>query len=108
GAEFNYLIPSKLGSTALGGEIRNEVLNSSSMIDTSRQNAGFTLEHKFQLWERFTFTPGFFLNWTNTSKWEIYPGADAGFKLTDNINLYASVNQSFRIPSFTELYYNDP
>src|SRR5690606_25177612 len=78
GAEFNYTIPSKLGTTALGGEIRNEALNSSSLGEVERQNGGVTLEHRFRFFDRLTFTPGFFLNWTNTSKWEIYPGADAG------------------------------
>ncbi|RYZ35700.1 MAG: TonB-dependent receptor, partial [Sphingobacteriales bacterium] len=108
GAEFNYTIPSKLGTTALGGEIRNEEITSSSLLDTTRQNGGITLEHRFRFFDKLTITPGFFLNWTNTAKWQMYPGAEAGFQITKHVNVYASANKSFRIPSFTEMYYKDP
>jgi iron complex outermembrane receptor protein len=36
----------------------------------------------------------------------VYPGIDASFRLGDNWKVYASYNESLRMPSFTELYYN--
>jgi iron complex outermembrane receptor protein len=50
---------------------------------------------------------GLMANWNSSleSKWQIYPGIDLGWKISNPLKLYASVNKSLRIPTFTDLYY---
>jgi iron complex outermembrane receptor protein len=38
-------------------------------------------------------------------KWEIFPGIDISWKISTLLKMYASVNKSLRIPTFTDLYY---
>ena len=38
----------------------------------------------------------------------MWPGISFGYLATQNINLFANYNRGFRIPTYTELYYNSP
>jgi iron complex outermembrane receptor protein len=38
-------------------------------------------------------------------KWEIFPGIDISWRISALLKMYASVNKSLRIPTFTDLYY---
>ena len=33
---------------------------------------------------------------------------EVGYKLSESANIFANIGKAFRIPTFTELYYNDP
>ena len=37
---------------------------------------------------------------------KFFPGADIGIRLTDNLRLFGSWNTSYRMPTFTDLYYS--
>ena len=36
-----------------------------------------------------------------------FPGFDIGFDLTETFNLYANYGKTYRIPTYTDLYYSD-
>ena len=36
-----------------------------------------------------------------------FPGIDIGFDLSEKINLYANYGKTYRIPTYTDLYYSD-
>ncbi len=38
-------------------------------------------------------------------KWEIYPGIDLGWRISNPLKIYVSGNKSLRMPTFTDLYY---
>ena len=40
--------------------------------------------------------------------WEVSPSVSVGYELNDRVQLRSSVNRSYRIPSFTDLYYVSP
>jgi iron complex outermembrane receptor protein len=40
--------------------------------------------------------------------WNIYPGLDASYALSDHLKIYGSFSTSLRMPTFTNLFYNDP
>lgn len=45
-------------------------------------------------------------NTGNSEQVHIYPGADFSLRLGDSWKIYASFNESWRMPTFTELYYS--
>ena len=73
----------------------------------NRSNLSFHLEHNILL-RHFTLSAGFIAikNTWNQMPFTIYPGIDASYRIGDHWKVYASYNESLRMPSFTELYYS--
>ncbi len=107
------------GRTAVGAELRNEDIVSTNLGEPlnephdkykkglNRSNLSLHLEHNILL-NRFTLSAGFIAikNTWNQMPFTIYPGVDASYRIGDNWKVYASYNESLRMPSFTELYYS--
>ncbi len=97
----------KCGTISFGAELRREMLKSNNLGIRERDFVGFYAEQFFQS-GRFTITPGLYANYFSDYDWQFFPGLDIGIKISQNIRGYASVGRSFRIPSYTDLYYRDP
>ncbi len=108
GAEFQSTFESAFGVTATGGEIGREEIESESLGDHGRTRGGIFVEHRMDLGSRLTLAGGAFAYHYTDWGWEIWPGLDAGFVLGEHSSLYASVERSFRVPTYTELYYDSP
>ena len=107
------------GRTALGAEFRNEDIVSTNLGESlnepfshykaglNRSNLSFHLEHNILL-KRFTLSAGFIAikNTWSEMPFRVYPGIDASYRIGENWKVYASYNESLRMPSFTELYYS--
>ncbi len=99
----------RLGTAGFGAELRRETIASSNLGDHRRLNAGIFAEQRFSfLGDRMYFTPGIYVNWLSDHGWEAYPGLEAGFWAFDQYLLYASAGRSFRLPTYTDLFYRDP
>ena len=96
------------GVTAVGGEIAFEDLESSNLGDHNRHRSGLSLEHKFRPTDRFTFGIGASAMDYSDWGWEYWPGVEWNLALKDGLNGFASLGRSFRIPTYTELYYDTP
>ena len=123
-AGLNFL--SLLGKTNLGVEFRNEKIYSNVLgdpmgktIDAPGETAGYYDKSKNRMslsvfggqayfYKKFSVSGGFMINKTSGYNWSIYGGGDASFEFTPSIRLIASVNQSVRLPTFTDLYYQGP
>ena len=108
GAQLNSRIKSEWGTTAFGGEIASEELQSPSLGDHDRNRSGVFLEHKFCPVEHLTFGFGASAMHYSDWGWEYWPGAESNVELTDRLNWFASIGRSFRVPSYTEWYYDTP
>lgn len=108
GVQLSSRIKSELGTTAFGGEIASENLQSASLGDHDRERSGVFLEHKFCPVERLTFGLGASAMYYSDWGWEYWPGAESNVELTDRLNWFASIGRSFRVPSYTEWYYDTP
>jgi len=126
GAAVNATIHSVLGTTAVGGEVRAEAIWSNNLgvaIDnpievpgedghyftksSQRSNQSIFLEHTYAK-NGLTVSGGVLIN-RNTSldfKARYYPGLDVSYLINQWVKVYGSVNQSFRMPTFTDLYYS--
>jgi len=104
GAELHSSYTSKFGTTGLGFEYRNEDLNSTNLGQQNRTISGIFIEHRLYV-NNFSLTPGFYINNYSDFGSFGFPAIDAGYSLSHNLNAYGSVGKSFRVPSYTDLFY---
>lgn len=128
GTSLNSWFTNALGKTAFGAEFRSENIWSNVLgepmeepIDVpgedgqqftnshSRTTVSFFGEHTFYIGQ-LTVSGGAMGNWISdlNYEWNIYPGVDLSYQVSDPVKLYASFNKSLRMPTFTDLYYNGP
>lgn len=125
GGWFNWVA----GRTAVSAELRNEGILSSSlgkMMDSidfvwahgaekqytkqaNRTNISYNLEHNILL-EHWTISAGIQANGNSSvaHRFRFYPGVDVAYRPNSQWKLYLTYNKGFRLPSFTDLYYNSP
>lgn len=108
GTELQVLAKSFLGSTVLGGEFNRDEIKSSSLGDHKRDKGGLFFEHRIELLERLNISAGGFAYSYGSYGWRFWPGFDAAYKFTPNLRAYVSAGRSFRIPTYTDLYYKSP
>lgn len=108
GSEVHLSYHNQLGLTGIGAELRKEEINSTNLGDHSRSIAGIFAEQRFYLFNRLDITPGIYINWYSDYGWNYFPGLDISFDLNNSFKLFANLGRSFRIPTFTDLYYNGP
>ncbi len=126
GGDAKITLYSSLGNTTIGAEARREHIYSNVLGATmskpkkvsgtknsyytrqdTRDNASLFLEHSLEF-GRANVSFGAMLNANSDFSPSIYSGIDASYKIADGIAVFGSINQSGRIPSFTDLYYNGP
>jgi len=122
GIDFNLSFTTFLGKTAIGAEYRSENILSNvlgeELFDTipvpgevdwvfthgrSRDNMGMFIEHVYY-YKNLILSTGMLANWTSDYSWSYYPGLDISYQLFKNTRIFGSVNNSLRLPTFTDLY----
>ena len=129
GARVSADIKWVAGRTAVGAEVREEGIYSTSLgiplndkschkvpgediyytRHDSRTNMSFNVEHNILL-PRFTASIGVLANYNTRfdSRLRFYPGIDLAYTPATHWHLFASYNKGFRLPTFTDLYYKSP
>jgi iron complex outermembrane receptor protein len=113
----------KAGITTFGFDYRNEQIVSNNLGNPmaepipvkgargfytrsdARDNYSLYAEQRYA-YGRIIATGGALLNFNSAFGWDVMPGVDLGYRITPKTLLYASVDRSFRFPTFTDLYYN--
>ena len=66
------------------------------------------LEHQFKLLDnKLDITPGIAVTYFSDFKFHAFPGLDLGYQVNDNVKLYGNIGYTYRIPTYTDLFYND-
>ncbi len=112
GFQNNISIFSDIGITGIGIDLSNTRLSSNNLGERNRFITTIFAEQLINK-NKFSFTPGIaFSIYEKPSndlfKSKLFPGIDIGYKLSDKISLNANIGETFRIPTFTDLYYSDP
>ncbi len=107
GVEAHASYTSNIGTTGVGFEYRNENLNSTNLGKRNRNISGLFIEQRVYL-DKLNFTPGIYLNNYSDFGMFAFPALDAGYEINSNWNMYGSIGKSFRVPSYTDLYYAGP
>lgn len=104
--EINTTYKMNKGELGFGAEFRNEDINSSNIGEHNRDNFGFFAEYRTTFVEKLDINLGAYLNYNSDYDWQIYPGLDASYELTETLKIVGNIGTSQRIPSFTDLYLN--
>ena len=112
GFQNNISIFSDIGITGIGIDLSNTWLSSNNLGERNRFITTIFAEQLINK-NKFSFTPGLaFSIYEKPSndlfKSKLFPGIDIGYKLSNKISLNANIGETFRIPTFTDLYYSDP
>ncbi|TVP44937.1 MAG: TonB-dependent receptor [Mongoliibacter sp.] len=105
--EVNSSYTSDLGITGFGIEGRQESIDSNNLGQRAREFLGFFAEHRLELGEKADIRAGLYSNYYSEYGWRHFPGAEIGYQLNANNRLYSNFGISYRIPSYTELFYQD-
>lgn len=104
--EVNTTYRMNKGEFGFGAEFRNEDINSSNIGVHNRNNFGLYAEYRTYITEKLNVNVGTYLNYNSDYDWQIYPGLDASYQLTNELKIVGNIGTSQRIPSFTDLYLN--
>lgn len=108
GAELNTAINSNLGTTGFGVDVAKVTISSNNLGSRNRVMTTVFAEHRFLfLNNKFDVTPGLAFNYFTDFKSNIFPGIDIGYQLSPTLRTFANVGQTYRIPTYTDLFYND-
>jgi vitamin B12 transporter len=109
GAETHGTYAYKFGKVGLGLEARDERILSTNLGNHERLNIGLFAENRsWFLKEKLNIGVGFYLNQSNVFGTQFLPSLDASYKVTNTLSGFANYGTSFRVPSFTDLYYVGP
>ncbi len=106
GAEANASYTSNLGITGFGVDVSRVSISSNNLGQRDRIMANLFLEHRFNFGV-VDITPGVAVTYFSDFKFHAFPGLDIGMDLSDNLRFYWNIGATYRIPTYTDLYYND-
>ncbi|WP_157207575.1 TonB-dependent receptor plug domain-containing protein [Mariniflexile maritimum] len=113
GTEVNASYTSSAGITGFGIDISKTYLRSDGTTgglgNRNRFMANLFLEHLFKLAnDKLDITPGVAVTYFSDFKFHAFPGIDMGYRLNPNLKVYGNMGYTYRIPTYTDLYYNGP
>lgn len=105
-------LSSKLGTTGFGGEYRMEGLNSSNLGERERTYVSGFLDHSVKLFKNQLLLVGnvhyFNLYMNGNTYQKLLPGFECAYQPLPTLRIFGNYGQSYRAPSYTELFYQDP
>ena len=108
GGEIQAYMISSFGRMAAGAEVGREEITSTNLNNHDRLREGLYLEVEPQLPAEFILNIGMRGEHYSDWGWTGNPSFNFAYKLTPSIKMRSSIGRSFRVPTFTELYYVDP
>ncbi|MFO7823255.1 MAG: TonB-dependent receptor [Cyclobacterium sp.] len=106
--EINARQETGVGTIGLGVEGRKESIDSNNLGLRDRDLMGAFLEHRLEFSEKGDIRAGIYSNFYSEYGWKHFPGAEIGYQLNSWFRTYANFGVSFRIPTYTDLYYVGP
>ena len=106
GGEVNTTWEHKLGTTGIGFELARVSIQSNNLGEHVRTLVHGYFEHRFE-GNRWDITPGFSVSHYSDQDTFFYPGIDVGFQIIGDSRLFFNSGYTYRIPTYTDLYYSD-
>ncbi|WP_338732452.1 TonB-dependent receptor plug domain-containing protein [Mangrovimonas cancribranchiae] len=109
GAELHGSYKSNLGTTGFGVDLAKVYISSNNLGQRDRFMTNVFLEHQFKLLDdNLDITPGVAITYFSDFKFHAFPGIDLGYQINDKLRVYGNIGYTYRIPTYTDLYYSDP
>ena len=106
GLQVNASYSSRAGITGFGIDAAKVFMTSTNLGERDRMMANLFVEHRFSLADStLDITPGISINYFSDFKFHAFPGVDVGYAISDAFKAYANVGYTYRVPTYTDLYY---
>lgn len=97
-----------LGTSGFGLEVAQVSIRSNNLGNRDRFQANGFVEHRFSFFkDQLDVTPGVALNYFSDFKFHAFPGIDIGYRFNNEFKTYANFGYTYRIPTYTDLFYAD-
>lgn len=97
------------GTTGLGVDVAQTYLSSNNLGNRSRFATTLFLEHRLQFFSnKLDIIPGVAVTSFSDFGSFAYPGIDLGYALNRQWRIYSNMGYTYRIPTYTDLFYSDP
>ena len=107
-AELSGSYFSNLGMTGFGLDMSSYNISSNNLGEHSRKTINLFFDHQFKAFnEKLVLSPGISISYFSDMSWHSFPGIDLGIDLSSNLKLYGNIGKTYRIPTYTDLYYRD-
>ena len=107
--ELNGSYTSSAGITGFGVEFSKYFIASNRLGDNQREIATLFLEHRFQFLDnKLDVTPGIAASYFSDFDNKLFPGVDVGYAIADDVRVYGNIGYTYRVPTYTDLYYIGP
>ena len=121
GIEVNASTPNSLGNLGIGFDLSKVSLSSNNLGNRNRTMFNMFIEQqiKFQN-EKIDLTPGVAISYFSDVSTRLnyqsnffnnlffYPGIDLGYRFNKNLKIYSNVGYTYRMPTYTDLFYSSP
>ena len=91
-----------------GIDLSNSSISSNNLGDHNRFTTSLYADYTFKTKDnKLSFSPGLSISNFSDMSTHFFPGIDVGFDVNEKISLYANYGKTYRIPTYTDLYYSD-
>ncbi|WP_147677095.1 TonB-dependent receptor plug domain-containing protein [Algibacter pacificus] len=109
GAELNGSYTSSAGITGFGVDLSKIYLESNNLGSRNRFMTTLFLEHRFKIFnDKLDITPGVAVTYYSDFDFYAFPGLDVGYKISDALKAYGNIGYTYRVPTYTDLFYTSP
>ncbi len=106
GGEVNFAVESKFADISYGYALSADTIDSTNIQTHSRTNDGLYLEVLPHLADDLYLNIGVREDYFTDFGWQCSPSASARYKLYKGLSARGSIGRAYRVPTFTDLYYN--
>ncbi len=107
-AELSGSYFSNSGVTGFGIDLSTVNISSNNLGEHDRNTVSAYIDHTFKLFdEKLVVSPGISASYFSDMSFHSFPGIDLGYNLSSSFKLYSNIGKTYRIPTYTDLYYSD-
>ena len=107
-AELSGSYFSNAGVTGFGLDLSTVNISSNNLGEHNRTTVNLFADHTFKLFDqKLVVSPGIALSYFSDMSFHPFPGIDLGYNVSSNFKLYSNIGKTYRIPTYTDLYYSD-
>ena len=109
GMQVNASYSSSVGISGFGIDVAKVFMTSTNLGERDRLMANLFVEHRFSVANNsLDITPGISVNYFSDFKFHAFPGLDVGYTINNKLKAYANIGYTYRVPTYTDLYYVGP
>ena len=107
-AELSGSYFSNSGVTSFGLDLSTVNISSNNLGEHNRTTVNLFADHTFKLFDqKLVVSPGIALSYFSDMSFHSFPGIDLGYNISSDFKLYSNIGKTYRIPTYTDLYYSD-